>query len=180
MRMTPDEVAARAARLARRALWPSSVKVRGVGPERGRAAKTRETGLAAGASESQSQVAFFDWVRPYLRTRGIAPSLCYAVPNGAHLAGDARMRAIQMARLKREGLTAGVLDINLDVPKIARLNAETVTLFHGLRIEMKAASNKPTPEQAAHILALRQAGYNVVICYSADAAILAVKAYLEG
>lgn len=129
-------------------------------------------------SESAEQAAFFDFARPYLATKGIAQSLLYAVPNGSHLAGDAKQRAIQMARLKREGLTAGVCDINLDWPKHSEWQTSTATIFHGLRIEMKRRPNKVEPAQAAHILALRQAGFNVIVAWNADEAIRAIKAYL--
>ena len=50
------------------------------------------------------------------------------VPNGAVLAGDARQRAIQMAKMKRMGFKNGVSDCFLAVPKGG---------FAGLWIEMK-------------------------------------------
>jgi hypothetical protein len=47
-------------------------------------------------------------MRNYLAKRGLRS---VAVPNGAVLGGDARNRAIQMASLKRDGLTPGFPDL---------------------------------------------------------------------
>ena len=47
-------------------------------------------------------------IRHYLQVRGFRS---VAVPNGATLAGNAKQRAIQMANLKRDGLTVGFPDL---------------------------------------------------------------------
>ena len=68
-------------------------------------------------SEHDEQKTFFDWVR---LNRWLAPSLevrkamklCYSVPNGAH------MGKAQAGKMLAEGMTKGILDINLDWPVI--------------------------------------------------------------
>lgn len=47
-------------------------------------------------------------IRHYLQVCGFRS---VAVPNGATLAGNAKQRAIQMANLKRDGLTVGFPDL---------------------------------------------------------------------
>lgn len=119
-------------------------------------------------SEHQEQCAFFAWVRMYLKTKGIEPSLCYAVPNGG-----ARHKAVA-AKLKAEGVTAGVCDVNFDYPHWGA----HYPLYHGLKLEFKRAPNKLTAAQDAHIAALRGVGYNVVVCWSFEEAKRTIEAYL--
>lgn len=58
--------------------------------------------------EGAEQAAFVEWFR--LQYPG---TLIFAIPNGAYLAGDAKARARQMARLKWEGLVAGIPDLSI-------------------------------------------------------------------
>ena len=125
-------------------------------------------------SESASQKAVCQWWASYCRTRGIDERLLVAVPNGSVLAGDSRQRAIQMAKLKATGFRVGFPDLML---LEQRLGSEH--LFFGLFIEMKKPGNKPTKEQAEYHDLLRRAGYNVVVCWSSDEAIRAIRGYLE-
>ena len=58
--------------------------------------------------EHAEQVAFVNWFGlqfPFV--------LIFAIPNGAHLAGTIAQRAAQVARLKAEGMTPGVPDIEV-------------------------------------------------------------------
>ena len=128
-------------------------------------------------SESASQKAVCQWWASYCRTRGMDERLLIAVPNGSVLAGDSRQRAIQMAKLKATGFRVGFPDLMLLRQKMAEL--VDLTLFHGLMIEMKKRGNKPTKEQAEYHDLLRRAGYNVVVCWSSDEAIRAIRGYLE-
>ncbi len=148
-------------------------------------------------SEHDEQVTFFAWVR---LNREFAPDaqvrkamrLCYAVPNGAH------MSKAQAAKMKAEGLTKGILDINLDCSSWGWLSADGKFLngdknidnkeiekddynfahYHGLRIEMKFGKNKLTPEQTEIKELLERAGFKVAVCYSAVEAVRAVYEYL--
>lgn len=143
------------------------------------------------ATESQHQTAVIDWFNHYAPTRGIDPRLLFSVPNGSVLAGDARHRAIQMARLKREGLRAGCPDLFLAIAKDSsqipdRLNPKvkyTMTryggpIFNGLFIELKRVGGKPTAAQLDYATLLRNQRYDVIIAEGADEAIRAITAYL--
>ena len=56
--------------------------------------------------ETQEQATFISWFR--FQFPGV---LIFAIPNGAHLAGDAKARARHMARLKWEGVVSGIPDL---------------------------------------------------------------------
>lgn len=132
----------------------------------------------AAPSEHAEQCAVIDWWAHACKSYGLPQFALIAIPNGAVLAGDARRRAMQMHRLKAEGLRAGVPDLFLakPIPYPGKLAAGC--LIPGLWIEMKRKPNKPSTEQETVILYLRQRSYHVVITWSADEAIKAIKAYL--
>lgn len=77
--------------------------------------------------------------------------LLYAIPNG----GDRDIRVA--ARLKAEGVRAGVPDLHLPV---ARGD------YHSLYVEMKREGNTPTDAQKDMHVVLRAAGNRVEVCYS--------------
>src|SRR5690606_22179997 len=88
-------------------------------------------------TESWHQRQFFSWADRYrlppdadLVPGATVSRYLYAIPNGSHLAGDARRRAIQMRRLKEEGLTEGVSDVHFTLPRGG---------FHSLYLEFKRA-----------------------------------------
>lgn len=105
-------------------------------------------------SEHQEQAALFDWAR---RLEGRHPQLglMFAIPNGG------LRNKIVAAKLKKEGVKAGVLDIFLPVPKIIEASYR-----HGLFIEMKIKPNKPTKNQLYWMGILEAEGYEVAVCYS--------------
>ena len=110
-------------------------------------------------------VAWFDRAFPKYRGR------LFAIPNGAHLAGNPAYRAKQMHKLKAEGLRVGVPDLMLPV----------VTNRHaGLFIEMKREKGSRTSqEQKDWMQYLNDAGYKALICKGTDDAIEAIKEYLK-
>lgn len=116
-------------------------------------------------TEHDEQVAVFRWAaaneyrHPELRW-------LFAIPNGGH-----RHPAVA-AKLKAEGVRAGLPDVALLCPKNGK---------SGLFIEIKRAdhSNHTTPQQDEWITALQSFGYDVVIAYGADAAIQALEEYLS-
>lgn len=110
-------------------------------------------------SEHESQVAFFRRVDMHPMTRHLP---IYAVPNGGH-----RHKAVA-AKMKREGVRAGVLDINVDVPRTLKSTMGNLTTYHGLRIEMKKKGNKPTPAQRAWAEKLQANGFLTDVCYSSE------------
>jgi hypothetical protein len=88
----------------------------------------------------------------------------FAIPN----AGKRSMKT--GARMKAEGLKAGVPDMCLPVARHG---------FTGLWIEMKQRGNKPTERQTAWAFALRSQGHKVALCYSAEEAINTIREYLS-
>lgn len=110
-------------------------------------------------SEHQEQAAFVAWMRA--QHPGV---LVFAIPNGAHLAGSPRQRAAQMARLKAEGLTAGVPDLYIPTCR--------------LWIEMKAGNGRVSGAQRAMHQYLRMIGDQVEVCVGADEAMAAVRFHL--
>jgi hypothetical protein len=92
------------------------------------------------------------------------------IPNGAVLAGDARERAIQMARMKKLGFKAGVSDYLLAVPS---------GNLHGLWIEMKRTVFAVTsPEQIAFQKRMSALGYACVTPKGWEKARAAIREYL--
>ena len=85
--------------------------------------------------ESQNQQALFRWAELSL-SKYPGLEMLYAIPNGGY------RNKITAARLKREGVKAGVLDINLDVAGHG---------YHGLRIEMKSKKGYLTKAQGERI-----------------------------
>lgn len=130
------------------------------------AATARRSTLPA-PSEHASQAAFFAWWVLYAPTVGVPERLCFAVPNGG------KRHIAVAAKLKAEGARAGVVDVFLDVPAAG---------FHGLRLEFKKPGKKVRPgsEQEAWIFDARRMGYNVLVVWTTEEAIRAVKAYISG
>lgn len=93
--------------------------------------------------------------------------LLFAIPNGG------RRSQREAARLKDEGVQAGVPDLMLAVP---------VAPFHGLFIEMKRADGKgsTSPEQRTQQELLARQGYRVETCCGYDEAWDTVAVYLAG
>lgn len=149
----------------------------------------RDCRKALVASEYQEQAKVIEWWGWNHKKWGLDERLLYAVPNGAHLAGNDKQRAIQMKKLKKQGLRTGALDLNLDVPLWRRVGTSTGVcdpvlwndpqrLFSGLRIEMKRKGGKPSQAQREFADLLRRQGYSVVIAQGATEAIRTIEAYL--
>jgi hypothetical protein len=118
-------------------------------------------------SEHQEQVALVSWFRlafPKFKLH------LFAIPNGAHLAGDARLRAIKMNAMKSEGFTSGVSDLFLMIPKNG---------YHGMWIEMKAKTGKVSDSQKEFMAAASSMNYLAVVCYGFDEAKEAITKYLQ-
>lgn len=101
----------------------------------------------------------------YFRYRHPRLSLCLvAVPNGG------RRDAVTGARLKDEGVVAGVADLLLLVPG---------RLHHGLCIEMKTPEGRQSAAQSRWQRAVEQMGYRYAICRSLGQFIELVEGYLS-
>ena len=95
--------------------------------------------------ESENQQAYFKWARLHPLAR-----LAFAIPNGG-----ARSK-VTAAILKAEGVLAGVPDILVPVP---------INGHHGLFIEFKHGSNKPSPEQQEFLDRMCGWGYCCAVAY---------------
>jgi len=123
----------------------------------------RHANIAGYGSESAEQKAFFRWWN-ICKTRW-PNAVCFAVPNGG--ARD----AITGARLKQEGVLAGVPDIFL---------AKSMCGKHGMFVEMKTKRGRVSERQRDLFPLLEAAGYAVVVARSWKEAADAVEAYLHG
>lgn len=112
--------------------------------------------------EHFEQVALFRWAEYQVKARPEL-SLLFAIPNGGH------RHPATAAKLKAEGVKAGVPDICLPVAKGE---------YHGLFIELKAGRNKPTPTQVQWHARLSYEGYRVTVCWGWEAAREAIEEYL--
>lgn len=90
--------------------------------------------------------------------------LCFAVPNGGHR--NSREAGI----MKSEGVTAGVSDLILLIPKNG---------FGALCIEMKTAKGSQTPLQKVWQKKAEDAGNKYIVCRSVDQFIAEVNLYLK-
>jgi len=132
-------------------------------------------------SEHDEQRTFFDWVRlnrwlaPNLEVRK-AMKLCYSVPNGAH------MGKAQAGKMVAEGMTKGILDVNLDWPIVIydpkKHEPPQEDIKAGLRIEFKFGKNTLTKEQKEMKALLEEAGFKVAVCKSAQEGVRTVFKYL--
>ena len=110
--------------------------------------------------EAKEQEALFRW-RAIVVASGRYPGIewMFAIPNGAHLQGDAGRRGMQWARLKAQGARVGVSDVFLPVP---------VNGHAGLWIELKAPKPHSAPvsqEQKEWITAMLAQGYAAKVAY---------------
>ena len=103
-------------------------------------------------------------------------TLLFAVPNGG------ARNAITGARLKDEGVTAGVADLILLVPyDRMEMNGCRGELFHynGLAIEMKTPTGRQSPEQRAWQSAIEAQGYKYAIARDVLGFVKIIQEYLE-
>lgn len=133
-------------------------------------------------SEHQEQKTLFEWLqRVAVRECPLVEYLVFAVPNGAKLGGNERLRTIQMSQLKAEGFLPGVSDVLCLIPSSG---------YHFLAVEMKKRNrqNEKTngfitggvsESQREFLAAVNQAGGLDVVCYGADEAIGIFRRYLH-
>ena len=114
--------------------------------------------------ESQEQRNLFEWWRLYsLHTPHL---VMYHIPNGG------KRDAVTGARLKGQGVVAGVPDIFLAASRQG---------FHGLYIELKRQKGGRVEKPQKDIIArLREAGYRVEVCKGWQAAREVIENYLTG
>lgn len=113
--------------------------------------------------ESQEQQALIEWSTLQAKTYPEL-ELLHHIPNGG------KRNIATAARLKREGVKAGVPDLCLPVPRGE---------WHGLYIEMKAPKGKVSENQEKWIEALKKQGYAVAVCYGWESAKDNILMYLK-
>ena len=113
--------------------------------------------------EHQEQVALMRWWSLAHSRYHVPEKLLFAVPNGG------RRDAVTGARLKAEGVRAGVPDLFLAVP---------VGPYGGLWLELKAAKGRPSEAQKVMMHLLEASGYAVCVAQGWDAASVAIEKYL--
>ena len=88
-----------------------------------------------------------------------------------HIPNGGSRQIAEAVHLKRMGVKAGVPDLFLPYP---------VEPWHGLWIEMKSLTGRPTALQKEWIEWLREQGYAAYVCKGAEAAINCLLMYLKG
>jgi len=116
-------------------------------------------------NESYEQQALFQWSK-LSQSKYPELSLLHAIGNG-----NARTSAIQGARMKREGVLAGVSDIMLPVARNG---------WHGLYIELKVKGGRLSDSQKWWIAEMFKQKYMAVVCYGWVEAKEVIEKYLEG
>ena len=130
--------------------------------------KKKTLHVAKAGSESQEQQALFSWWRiGGFRTFGLAACQLFAIPNGG------KRGIATAARMKSEGVTAGIPDVFLAAPSGDK---------HGLFIELKRATRQArlSSAQQVTISILRTAGYECVVAHGWVAARQEIENYLKG
>lgn len=84
-------------------------------------------------------------------------------------AGGMRTSLRTAARMKAAGYRKGFPDLFIYEPRVS---------FHGLAIELKTETGKPSPEQNEWIDGLAKRGYVATICYGYEEARQAIEFYL--
>lgn len=122
-------------------------------------------------AEDDHQLALMNWARMYKMPCGeMLAEYLYAIPNGG------RRNAKEGARMKAQGVKAGVSDLHLPIASRG---------FHGLWIELKAPATatskagKPTQAQLDWIEKMTKKGHMAVICYGWQPAAETIKNYLQ-
>lgn len=117
-------------------------------------------------TEHEEQTALIEWWSWYSQWMGLQRCLLMAIPNGG------ARTTVTGARLKAEGVRAGIPDLFLAYPAGG---------LHGLFIEMKRARGGAT-STAQKIVGelLSRAGYGVAVCHGWQEARDTVIRYMEG
>lgn len=114
--------------------------------------------------EFQHQVALVNWCALFSQ-KYPALKLLRGSMNGVHLT------AAQAGKAKAAGMLKGEHDITLPVARGG---------YHGLSLELKHGSNKPTPEQLEYGERLKEEGWYVTYSWDWQEAANIIQKYLEG
>ena len=135
-------------------------------------------------TEHAEQAVLCQWWAVYAAAHKLDVRLLMAIPNGAHLAGDDKSRAIQMVKLKATGLRVGAPDLLLAMPRrmlcpwVDGSRQQVETQDAGLFVEIKRLDGKLSADQHSFGLLLQAQGYAWMVAKGAAEAIRAIEAYL--
>ena len=115
------------------------------------------------SNESEEQERIFQW-KDYFIKKYPDLEYLYAIPNGEY------RPPTTAARLKRQGVKAGVSDIHLPIKRGD---------YIGLWIELKVKPNRPTEKQRQWLDGMTAHGHYAVVAYGADEAIDVIERYLS-
>lgn len=114
-------------------------------------------------SESTEQIAVINWCDTY-SIKYPELKMIFHIPNGG------QRNKIEAARLKREGVKAGVPDLFLPISRQG---------YNGLFIEMKYESNKATEKQKEWLKKLNREGFKAIVCNGFEEAVSEIEAYIS-
>lgn len=112
-------------------------------------------------SESDEQIAAMDWLR-YQH-----PQL---IPYTMHIANERKSSYFAGYIMKRMGVLKGASDIFMAWPCGG---------YHGLWMEVKTKTGKPTQEQLDFIARMNGVGYYATVCYGAEQVINTIQCYIR-
>ena len=120
-------------------------------------------------SESKLQQACVNWFRMKYSKKRI---LLFSIPNGAHLHGSSKAKAMQWKKLEREGAVKGVADLFLSISS---------GNYNGLYIEMKttAKSSKQSQTQKDFEKEVLKEGFGYAMPRTFDEFVKVVESYFE-
>lgn len=87
-----------------------------------------------------------------------------------HSANEGKRTAQEGNKLKKMGMSKGFPDLEIPLPRGDK---------HGLYIEFKSETGKPTPEQKRWLEYLRKQGYEAILAYSFEEARKGLHSYLN-
>lgn len=129
-------------------------------------------GTSREALESEIQTAYFDWLKTVPATAGHSlRDYAYAVPNGIFVPGSPQRTARIIAAMKRQGLTSGVSDVVIALPRGPH---------HGAYIELKRIGENPTGGQISWLTLVANVGYFAACARGLEAAQEVTLQYLAG
>jgi hypothetical protein len=123
--------------------------------------------------ESKIQEQVFEWSN-YYYVAGVEGKLrdyMFANMNGTQVAGNSAQRARYINALKKRGLTPGVSDITVALPR---------GKYHGMYLELKRDNSCDTTEDQDDFLArMRKVGYYAEVAHSFNQAIEMIAGYIS-
>ena len=118
------------------------------------------SGVVKAHTESNEQIAAMDWLRAQ------HPKIAL---HTLHIGNERKATYYAGYIMKRMGVLKGASDLFMAYPSGG---------FHGLFIEVKSKTGRPTVEQKEFIDRMNSVGYMAKICYGADEVINTMKDYL--